>query len=299
MLTMFGWSSRAANRASLRNISTNCLSRARWGRIRFRQTSFSNPAAPAWRARYTSAIPPEAISRTSLYLPMGVVIPPRNATAGAEAAPISWLLAEVVQGALNPFQLAGERGGVGRMCAVSRPHRLQLAARAVEQPGSGVDVALRVVPGQVRAQRGQLCHLRPGQPGQRAGAIDQRPGGAIVAPLPRVARPGGEQIEEPAIELVLVLELGVRGGLLARGDGEGGVDLVGRRQRGRSGGEEAAALDHQGAALGGGVEPALVPLRGEPTDRAQQGDDQHPEDEPLEPSSPARRGVVSHCAAPR
>src|SRR5882762_259794 len=81
MLTMFGWSRRAASRASLRNISTNCLSRARWGRIRLRQTSFSNPAAPAWRARYTSAMPPEAISRTSLYLPMGVVIAPCNATA--------------------------------------------------------------------------------------------------------------------------------------------------------------------------------------------------------------------------
>src|SRR2546428_7837788 len=81
MLTLLGGSSRAASRATLRTISRNCRSRERCGRIRLRQTGFSKPAAPAWRARYPSAIPPEAMRRTSLYLPIGVVIAHGDATA--------------------------------------------------------------------------------------------------------------------------------------------------------------------------------------------------------------------------
>src|SRR6267143_3310267 len=157
-------------------------------------------------------MPPEAISRTSLYLPMGVVIAPCNATARPGGRPrISRAFRQVAQGVLYALQLAGKRGRIDGVCAVSLPHRLQLAPGAVDELGGAGDVLLGVVPGEIRAQCGQLGDLRPGEPGQRVGAVHQRRGGAIVALLPRVPRPAPEQIEEPSIERVLLVELGVRG----------------------------------------------------------------------------------------
>src|SRR5713226_8011023 len=132
MLTMLGWSSCAASRASLRNISTNCLSRATCGRIRFRQTSFSKPAAPACRARYTSAIPPEAISFTSLYLPSGVVIQVLRCRNCAEARERA-----MVPQSNNFEQFAiskGAPGGVGaRLFRRRRLHRGPRGAEALRQ----------------------------------------------------------------------------------------------------------------------------------------------------------------------
>src|SRR5438045_2158154 len=217
MLTMFGWSSRAASRASFRNISTNCRSRARCGRIRFRQTSFSKPAAPAWRARYTSAIPPEAIRRRSLYLPSGGVIP-----------------------------------------------------------------------GEIRPQGVQLRDLSAGESRERARAVHQRRGRAAVPLLSGVPRPIAEQVEQPAIEGVLIVELGIGRRFLPGRKRNGTVRLVRRRQRRRAGREETTSLDHQQASLGGDPEPVLVALRREPSDGGEQRQDQEPEHEALERSAPPR-----------
>src|SRR3989454_7763154 len=232
MLTMLGWSSRAASRASLRNISTNCRSRERCGRIRLRQTSFSKPAAPAWRARYTSAIPPEAMRRTSLYLPIGVVIAHGDATARLYLLPEfhgarecrknrAWepdsavsrsVLREVAQRVLHALQLSGERGGVRGMCAVSLPHRLKLSPRALHELRRGGDVRLGVIPGEIRPQGVQLRDLSAGEARERAGAVHQRRGRAAVSLFSGVARPAAEQVEQPAIQGVLVVELGIGGG---------------------------------------------------------------------------------------
>src|SRR5438105_5203659 len=215
MLTMFGWSSRAASRASFRNISTNCRSRARCGRIRFRHTSFSKPAAPAWRARYTSAIPPEAIRRRSLYLPIGVVIAHGDATARLYLLPefhgasecrknrarqpdsvvSRSVLRQVAQRVLHPLQLSGERGGVRGMCAVSLPHRLQLSPRAFHELRGRSDVRLGIVPGEIRPQGIQLRDLSAGEAWERARTVHQRRGRAAVSLLSSVTRPAAEQIE--------------------------------------------------------------------------------------------------------
>jgi hypothetical protein len=67
--TRFGWFSCAASFASPRNISTNCGSSARWGRMRLMTSSFSKPIGPSVLARNTSAIPPVASFRSSWYFP--------------------------------------------------------------------------------------------------------------------------------------------------------------------------------------------------------------------------------------
>ena len=53
----------AASRASSRNIATNSgLRSARWGSSRLMATVREKPAAPTSRPRWTTAIPPDAIS---------------------------------------------------------------------------------------------------------------------------------------------------------------------------------------------------------------------------------------------
>src|SRR3989454_11096206 len=318
MLTMLGWSSRAASRASLRNISTNCRSRERCGRIRLRQTSFSKPAAPAWRARYTSAIPPEAMRRTSLYLPIGVVIAHGDATARLYLLPEfhgarecrknrAWepdsavsrsVLREVAQRVLHALQLSGERGGVRGMCAVSLPHRLKLSPRALHELRRGGDVRLGVIPREIRPQAVQLRDLSAGEPRERARAVHQGRGRATVTLLSGVPRPVAEQVEQPAIEGVLFVELGIGGRFLPGRNRNGTVRLVRRRQRRRAGREEASSLDHQQASLGGDAEAVLVALGGEPSDGRKQRQDEEPEHEPLECSSPSCR-LLSHGAVRR
>ena len=67
--TRLGWFSCAASLASPRNISTNCGSSARCGRMRLMTRSFSKPMGPSVLARNTSAIPPVASLRSSWYFP--------------------------------------------------------------------------------------------------------------------------------------------------------------------------------------------------------------------------------------
>jgi hypothetical protein len=73
--TMFGWDSVAAMRASARSISMNARSWFIDGRIRLMTSSFSNPATLFWMARNSSAIPPVASLRMSVYLPKRLGMP--------------------------------------------------------------------------------------------------------------------------------------------------------------------------------------------------------------------------------
>ena len=61
--TTFGCRTRAASRASSRNIATKSGSVAMWGCMLLMATSRSNPPAPSARPRYTVAIPPDAMAR--------------------------------------------------------------------------------------------------------------------------------------------------------------------------------------------------------------------------------------------
>src|SRR5919204_2123926 len=238
------------------------------------------------------------MSRTSLYLPMGVVIAHVDATARATVLPEfhgawnragnprmyslkAWRraalpvrqrlpLGEIAQRVLHTLQLARQGGGVGRMCAISLLHRLQFAARAFHELRRGGDVGLRVVPGQVRPQDAEVGDLGAGEPGKRAGAIDQRGGGAAIALLAGVLRPAPEQIKEPAVERVLIVELGLRRWFLARRDRDRRVRLVRRRHANGPDGKEASSLDQEEIALRQDAEVVLVALGGEPAHRDEQ-----------------------------
>src|SRR5580693_2105804 len=74
MWTTLGWDSWAASRASPRNILTKSGESARWGRMRLTATRRSKPSSPRCWARNTSAIPPRARRRSSMYWPN--LIPP-------------------------------------------------------------------------------------------------------------------------------------------------------------------------------------------------------------------------------
>src|SRR5690606_9647674 len=66
---MLGWLSSTAVFASPTNLRTKASSEASSGRICLTTSRFSNPTAPRSVARYTRAMPPAAISRSSTYLP--------------------------------------------------------------------------------------------------------------------------------------------------------------------------------------------------------------------------------------
>src|SRR5207237_1262797 len=132
---------------------------------------------------------------------------------------------------LNAIQRSRLIRRVGGMCAISLPHRCQLAARALDELRRRRDVALSIVPGEVRPQDAELRDLGAGQTGKRAGPVDQCRGGASIALLSGVLGPVAEQIEQPAIERVLIVEFGLRRRLLPGRDGNRAVSLVRGRFR--------------------------------------------------------------------
>src|SRR5689334_12445073 len=66
---MFGWLSSTVVFASATNLRTKASSEASSARICLTTSRFSKPPAPRRVARYTIAIPPDASSRSSTYLP--------------------------------------------------------------------------------------------------------------------------------------------------------------------------------------------------------------------------------------
>ena len=90
--TMFACSSRATTRASSRNMRTNNGSAACSAWIRLSTTSFSNPATPCRRHRYTSASDPRPICPTTRNLtlnPVFHVTLPRDCWLGRRRSPPS------------------------------------------------------------------------------------------------------------------------------------------------------------------------------------------------------------------
>src|SRR5450755_2419818 len=121
---MLGWLSSTAVFASSTKRVTNASSEASSVRICFTTRRFSKPTAPRKVARYTRAMPPAAISRSSTYLPK---ICGNIPTVYGSAVAIIWLLSGC-SAPTTPEKVLALRVHQLDDCPIAPPARMELSA---------------------------------------------------------------------------------------------------------------------------------------------------------------------------